>query len=455
MLKTKIMITYGPSIMKPNVLKAALRHSDIVRFNFSHGDKAQWRAGMKAVRIAAKELDKQIATLADLPGPKIRTGTMRMGLAVKRGDIVKFVPATSKSGPRGVPVDYPIYKDAKKGCTIDIGDGQLAFHVTGISGNVVIAKALSDGYIGSDKGVSLIGTHISASPPTKSDVELARFAKSSGFDFIAMSFVKSASNLKELRSKIGSINFIAKIEKKEALENIDSIVREADGILVARGDLAIEMNIIHMHELQKKIIDAAREARKPVIVATQLLASMVNSPVPTRAEANDIASAVTSSVDCLMLSDETTIGKYPEEAVKFLASIAKAAEAEPMQPLALDGRIKSINLGIAFATAILAERYSTDCIFIPTQTGTSAKMMAALRPKTRLISVAESPKVARSLSLYRGLEAMLIKRYDTMDQMLSRVRQIAKKEGMHRYIVISSAPNKPGSLDTLKYIDNG
>jgi pyruvate kinase len=454
-LKTKIMVTYGPGIADPKVLRGVLRHADIVRFNMSHGDRVQWLAGIKAVRSIAKALGREISIMADLPGPKIRTGRMDADLKVSKGDIVTFVPSRSKKSADCVPVDYPLHNDAKKGCTIDIGDGQLAFHVTAINGDSVVARALSDGVIGSDKGVSLIGAHISASPPTAADVELARFAKSSDFDFIAMSFVKSASNLRELRARTGKINLIAKIEKSEAVANIGSIVREADGVMVARGDLAIEMNIIHIPELQKRIVEAAREAQKPVIVATQLLASMVDSPVPTRAEASDIASAVASSVDCLMLSDETAAGRYPEEAVKFLVEIANAAESQPSQPVQLDSKIKSINLGIAFATASLAERYSTDCIFIPTQTGTSAKIMAALRPNTRLISVAVSQKVARSLSLYRGLESVHIKRYDTTDRMLAFIRQIAKREGMHRYIVISSSPNKPGSLDTMRYIERG
>ncbi len=455
MIKTKIIITYGPSIFDEKVLRRVLKHTDVVRFNMSHGDETQWLSGVKSIKGIAKELGKDIALLADLPGPKIRTGKMPAPLSVKKGRKIMFSYSKETEEDGVVPIDYPLHKDAKKGCVIDIGDGELAFHITAISGNYMQAVALSDGVIGIDKGVTLIGAHISASPPTDTDIRLAKFAKSNGFDFIAMSFVKSAANLKALREKVGKISLIAKIEKREAVEHIKEIVNEADGIMVARGDLAIEMNIIHIPQLQKKLIEAAREMQKPVIVATQLLGSMVNSPVPTRAEANDIASAVTSSVDCLMLSDETAAGKYPDNAVKFLADIIKVAEAEPSPSVQLDGKITNVNLGIAFATASLADRFKTDCIFIPTQTGTSAKIICGLRPNTRLISLAIRPDVGRSLAIYRGLEVMPIKRYNTVDDMFRKVSEVAKREHINRYIVISSAPDRPGGVDTLKYIERG
>ncbi len=454
MMKTKIIITFGPSVSEPSVLKRAVRHADIVRINFSHGDSAYWINAVAKVKKAAEELGKEVALLADLPGPKVRVGVLNAPVVVRRGATVVF---GQKKGGGDITVEYPLfYRDAKKGATVDIGDGDARFIIKEIRGRSVVCKAVEDGVVKSRKGISLLGLSMSATAPTKTDMRLAKFAHDRGFDFVGMSFVRSDRDIRTLKRANKGMRVIAKIEKREAVENIEGIAVEADGIMVARGDLAMDVRLEHIPEVQRKIINAARKARKPVIVATQLLASMVNNPTPTRAEVNDIANAVMDGVDCLMLSDETTVGKYPVDAVEFLVNTAKVAERIAV------GRynhrdypkITAVNMGIAFAAADLADEYKTDCIFVPTQTGATAKMLSELRPDTLVIALATSPSVRRSLSIYYGLMTWPIPHYRTMDEMVKNVNSIAKMHGIRSYIMVSGSPNKPGSTDTLKYVGN-
>ncbi|MDE1762065.1 MAG: pyruvate kinase [Candidatus Micrarchaeota archaeon] len=447
MIRTKIIVTYGPSISAPPVLRRVIKHADIIRINFSHGNKAEWIDAVKRIRQTSKEMGKDVALFADLPGPKVRVEGITAPIQLKRGDEVRF-------GKGGIRLSYgSFHKDARKGAVIEIGDGSARLHVKEIRGSTVISRALEEGVISNRKGVTLLGLSMDLRAPTETDLELAKFASMLGFDFVGISFVRSARDIRELRKASGNAWIIAKIEQREAVRNIDEIARAADAVMVARGDLAEQVSLEHIPDVQRTIIGAARDAGKPVIVATQLLTSMINNPMPTRAEVNDIASAVREGADCLMLSDETIIGKYPEAAVNFLARAARVAEVSMLtNPANRPQSVKRLSEGIALAAADLADNYRADCIFIPTKGGTTAKMVSRLRPKTETIALVMDGRVHKLLSVYYGIRCMPMSRYHSVDEMLALVAKIAKQNRIRKYIVVSGSPNKPGSTDTLKYI---
>jgi pyruvate kinase len=450
MIKTKIIVTYGPSISSMDTLKKVLKYADIVRINFSHEKKEDGAITAETIKRLAYGMQKDIAILADLPGPKVRISALDAPILVKKGEVIIFSSTPAKGA---IQVQHEnFHKDARVGAYIDIGDGDAKFRINGINGTKVVTRAVADGKMSSRKGISIIGADMSISAPTSADLDLARFVLKNDFDLIGMSFVKSGADIVKMRKACGEAPIVAKIERKVAVRNINEIAREADGVMVARGDLAMGVSLEHIPEAQKKIISAARSLGKPAILATQLLTSMINNLSPTRAEVNDIANGVAQGADCLMLSDETAVGKHPVEAVRFLSKAAKVAEGIPTVWNREYPKVTSINGGIAFAASNLADEYKTDCIFIPTQTGFTAKMISRLRPDTDLIALVPNEKVRKRLCLYYGVRSMVIERYGTIDRMFDEVKEIAKKNGIKRYIVVSGSPHIPGSTDTLKYI---
>ena len=452
MIKTKIIVTYGPSISKAGTLKRILKYADIVRINFSHEKKEEGAATAETIKRIASSMQKDIAILADLPGPKVRISKLDAPIMVKKGDIITFSSSAAKGT---IQVQHEnFHKDARVGAYVDIGDGDAKFRISEINGAKVVTKAVADGKMSSRKGISIIGADMSISAPTSADLDLARFVLKNDFDLIGMSFVKSGEDIIKMRKACGDAPIVAKIERKIAVRNIDGIAREADGVMVARGDLAMGVSLEHIPEAQKTIIGAARRLGKPAILATQLLTSMINNLSPTRAEVNDIANGVAQGADCLMLSDETAVGKHPVEAVRFLSRAAKVAEGIPTTLTKEYPKVTSINGGIAFAASNLADEFKTDCIFIPTQTGFTAKMISRLRPNTDLIALTMDEKVRKRLSLYYGVRSIVIGRYGTVDRMFEEVKEIAKRNGIKRYIVVSGSPHTPGSTDTLKYIES-
>ncbi|MCL4365094.1 MAG: pyruvate kinase [Candidatus Marsarchaeota archaeon] len=449
-MKTKIIATYGPALNKPSVLSRAIKHVDIFRLNLSHGSERSWLEYIENIRKAAKSAHKEVALLADLPGPKIRLGDIKSGsMELHRGDHLKLAYGTYTGN--AVPLEYDIHSYVKKGSVLSIGDGSIDLAVERVSGKSIFCRALGSGALLSRKGINIRKGNVTAVPPTAEDVKLARFAKRNDFDFIALSFVRSADNVRLMRRKAPGAFIISKIERAEAVREIDEISRESDAIMVARGDLAFDVKIEMVPIMQSRIIRSARRFSKPVIVATQMLASMVENPMPTRAEVNDIATAVTSGADCLMLSEETAIGRYPVDALRTLSVTARNAETVTLaQP---SFKITGISDSIAFAAAEIADNYRTDCIFAPTQTGNTAVKLSALRPRSEIIALSRSEKVRRMLNIYHGIHSEKINRYDTVDMMLREMKVLAARKGIRRYIVVSGSPNQAGGTNTLKYIE--
>ncbi len=448
-MKTKIIATYGPGIERRSVLSKLIKHVNIFRINFSHGSTQTWLSAMENIRKVSQSEGKEISLLADLPGPKIRLGAFDKGIEVRKGETVTFrygKPAIGK-----VPLDHDIYPYLTKGSSISIGDGYMSFSIKELRKGDIVCRASNSGTLLSRKGINIRNGNVTAAPPTTEDIKLARFAKKNDFDFIALSFVRSAANISPMRKAIGESFIVAKKERQDAGKNINENAAAADGIMVARGDLAFEIPVEMIPIAQARIIHSSMKHNKPVIVATQMLASMVNSPMPTRAEVNDIAGAVMSGVDCVMLSEETAVGNYPVEAVKTLAATAK--NAEEISGRNQSFKVSSISDSIAFAAAEIADNYRTECIFAPTQTGSTAMKLSALRPRSDIIALSRSSKIRRRLGIFYGVHSGEIKRYGSVDKMLRLVRQAAQERGIKKYIVVSGSPNHAGSTNTLQYIE--
>ncbi|MGC8629157.1 MAG: pyruvate kinase [Candidatus Micrarchaeia archaeon] len=448
MIKSKIIATYGPSLAEEAILKEVIKRADVIRINFAHTSAEDAKVIADKIKNLASMLGKEIGILGDLPGPKIRLGNIE-NILVKKGDLIKF---TGPEGPSdAIEIEYNnLAKDIKAGTVFSIGEGALKFKVKHVNRSIIVCKALSDGYLSSHKGVNFYNTEISESPPTKEDISFANFAVKSGFDFVAESFVKSPEDIEALRSNVGNFPIIAKIERKKAVKAIRNIAASADAVMVARGDLAFEVSIESIPIVQRKIIEAARQEGKPVIVATQALASMVDNEVPTRAEVNDIAAAITEGADAILLSDETAIGKYP---IKALETLRKSISfAERLGSYEAKAQIKSAMDYVAYAAADIANRYKLDCIFAPTKTGNTARRLSMLRPNTKIFALSKDEKVLRKLSIYKGINTLLLDQYMPEEKLFVYINKIAQKIKAKKYIVVYGS-TKAGSTDTLKYVE--
>lgn len=325
-MKTKIIATYGPSIDNKDILKDILKYVDVVRINMSHGEEDKWKRYAEWIRDAAESLGKKISIMADLPGPKIRIGKLAEEIGVENGQEVAFAYKDYAGGKNGaIPLEYDISAHVKVGSLVYIGESGPRLTIERLENGKIICRVLNGGVITSSKGIGVRGLSKIA-PPTEEDIKHAKFAIENSFDSFALSFVIGPQDIVRFKKSMGDVKVVAKIERGEAVADIDEICKEADMIMVARGDLAFDIGIEMIPIAQRKIIRAASKSHKPVIVATQILASMIDYPVPTRAEVNDIANAIWSGAEYLMLSDETTIGKYPLEAVKILSKVAQIVE---------------------------------------------------------------------------------------------------------------------------------
>ncbi len=456
-MKTKIIATYGPALDGKGVLEKALRFIDVIRINMSHGDAPQWLDAKERIERAADRLGREVAFMADLPGPKIRLGALEHDVTVKKGEQINFYYVGSKkpiNAPNPVPVEYDLAGYVKEGSLAFIGDGSPQLRVTGASDNAVTCVALEDGVLKSRKGLSIRDLKGGVSPPTDEDISLAEFAVKHGFDFIAESFVRKPEDVEKLRKESKFNSIIAKIETGDAVRSIDAIAREADALMVARGDLALDVGWTSFPAMQMEIIKSARKHGKPVIVATQLLASMVNSSKPTRSEPSDIAFAVYSGADALMLSDETAVGRYPVEALSVLSEAAVNFEI-------FQGHKKHYTLyespgtlaaEITAAASDISSRYNLSHIFVPTQSGGTAMMLSRHRPNAEIVALSPDPGIRKSLKLHWGVSSIEISPYRSTDQMIKRISTIAERMGVKNYAILSGTPLRKGSTDTLKIV---
>jgi len=440
MRKTKIVITIGPALMEGNLLWDALKIADAIRLNASHSDCESRTPVIRKLREILVELGRTVPIFLDLQGPKWRLGLLDAPINAPDGSKGIFYMADSKA-PKGAgwaaPVPHPeLFKGAKVGQTWLVDDGALVFEVEEINPTYVTVKTITGGLIKQRKGLMPIGLDVQIDPLTKKDLEDIEWGVKENVDLFAQSFVRQISDLQRLKEAIqaagGEQPIIAKIEHPKALDNLEEILDFAWGVMVARGDLGVELGVEKVPSLQKRIIQMARQALKPVITATQMLESMIEHPQPTRAEASDVANAIWDGTDAVMLSAESASGKYPLESISWLAKIAEDAEKHvPAQSYDLQNHLLPSVTGrtdvhVAVATCQTAMEIKAKYIVAFTEVGNVVRMISHFAGNTPIIGATTSPVVARRLGLIRNVRTLLIPRAEHMSELLSLVVPMIK-----------------------------
>ncbi|MBT3864395.1 pyruvate kinase [Candidatus Peregrinibacteria bacterium] len=463
---TKIVATLGPVSDNLSTIEDLVQAGlDIARLNFSHGSYLNFKEIATNVRKAAKRHDKNVALLQDLQGPKIRLGILpKEGVAVKKGEeivlstaINEYTPHEPKTIPR-FPVQYKqLHKDIKKGSKVFIDDGIIQVQVTKIQGKEIHCKTKTDGILFTNKGINAPGSTITANPITTKDKKDLKFGLSLGVEYVALSFVRSADDIKNLRKLIGKhkTKIIAKIERKEALDNLEEILEEADGLMIARGDLGVEIKPELVPVVQKSIIKAATLKGKPVITATQVLNSMVISPRPTRAEISDAANAVYDKTDAIMLSNETAVGRFPYKAVQILSKTISAAENEIKKHAELyEGENTELNAACLSAAELAIDTKATKIVTYTEDGYTSCHTMKH-RIFTPSITISPDQKILRELALVWGVNQVVQKKFSKseiskgLDNSISKFllqKKLVKKG--EKIVIVFNAKNK-GSVSSL------
>ncbi len=420
--RTKIIATLGPASSKPEQIKNLIDAGvNIFRQNFSHGDHSYHKETYAQIRKIAKELNKTVGILADLCGPKIRTGKFEDDKVELKNNQSIIVTTRDVIGTQNlIPSQYKeLARDVNAGDRILLADGTLEFKVDKINDTEIECTVIYGGILGNHKGINLPGVQVSAPSLTEKDMADAKLALDLGVDFLALSFVRSASDIKDLK-KIVNVNssnakIIAKIEKPEALENADEILDAADGIMVARGDLGVELNPEQVPVAQHQLIDLAREKFKPVIVATQMLESMIENARPTRAEVTDVAYAVTLGTDAIMLSGETAVGAFPIDAVQMMDRIARQTESYLWAHNTYGSTVKSrsnqkaipIWDAVANSMSQLAHDLRVRAVVVISKSGMSAATMSSARPAAPVIAITKNMDICQKILMHWGIIPVL------------------------------------------------
>lgn len=466
--RTKIVCTLGPSSNTREDIERLYRAGmNVVRINFSHGSHEGHKKTIGFVRDVAKKHKYSIPVLMDLQGPKIRVGLMKDGAQqITEGDIVEITSEDVVGSSKLIPIDYPnLVEDASEGNQILIDDGLLELKVLKKGTSSLKAKVVVGGTLKSRKGVNLPDVKISMSSLTEKDIEDLEFGLSVGVDFVAMSFVRSAKDVQDVISRVraagSNASIIAKIEKPEAVEVIDEIIEETDGIMVARGDLGIEIPSEKVPMVQKLIIDRCRAAGKPVITATQMLDSMINNPRATRAESSDVANAVMDGTDAVMLSGETAAGKYPVEAVRAMDKIIRSVEENSdrlyysLNYRKPEWKEKQIVESIAYSCVTIAENVEAKAISTLTHSGNTARRIAKFRPRVPIVAFTESKIVRRQLNLVWGVESVRLEELFDTDSSVKMMEKYLENNGLveknDRVIIATGMPlAKRGRTNMVK-----
>jgi pyruvate kinase len=427
--RTKIIATIGPASSSPAIIARLIRAGmDAARLNFSHGDWNDHTKRIRNIRQEAEKAGKQIAIILDLQGPKLRVGVVQHdAVTLRRGDTVTVTTRKVMGTDKMFSITYArLAKDLKIGNRVLLDDGALELKVQEKSVAGIRCKVIRGGILRSHKGVNLPGTIISLPSLSRKDKADLRFGIAHDVDYVALSFVRTAKDIgftrRFLKAHGADIPIIAKIEKPQAIHNLDKIIRASDGVMVARGDLGVEMSPEQVPLLQKMIIEACNQAEKPVITATQMLENMIENPQPTRAEASDVANAILDGTDCVMLSGETAMGKYPVQAVEVMARIAEQAEAS-VAPRSPNTDLSGPDESVAHAACRAAEEQHARAIVTFTQSGSTALLVSKHRPRMRIIAPTPFDQVARKMSLYWGVTPILLKSKRTTDDMIASVER--------------------------------
>lgn len=442
MRRTKIICTIGPATQSAETLgNLAKAGMNVARLNFSHGTKEEHAQRIRDIRQVEKDLGMPIAILQDLPGPKIRTGDMVETVDLAPGQRFVFTLRDVPGDMHEVTLPYPeLVAQARPDQLIFVADGQLEFKVESVTPTDIITRVVVGGPISGHKGVNMPGAKMSLPSVTESDIVDLQFGIANDVDWVAASFIRCASDLEPVKQVIhGSgkrVLLIAKIEKSEAVEDIDAIIEMADGIMVARGDLGVEMPLEQVPVVQKEIIRKCNDAGKPVITATQMLESMTNNRRPTRAEVTDVANAIFDGTDAVMLSGETAVGLFPIDTVTMMSKIACAAESALDYKTLLQERsataTKTVTEAIAMATVDIAQDLGAAAIVTPTSSGATARAVSKFRPKAPIIAAAMFPNTYRQLALSWGVYPVLVVPSRNTDDMIDQAVEAATHAGVVR-----------------------
>ena len=438
MRRTKIIATIGPASGSPDVLHGLLASGvDVVRLNFSHATHASHAETYRLVRQAASDLGHQIGVMQDLSGPKIRTGPVAGGrsLPLVEGAELRIAAGDDPGRPGRVYTPFePLIASARPGDRLLLDDGRIELRVVGREGNELVTAVVAGGSLAGNKGINAPGVQLPASALTEKDERDLRFGLELGVDFAALSFVQTADDLLKARQVCESagrhIPLIAKIERPAALANLDAIMASADGVMVARGDLGLEMPLERVPRAQKEIIRVARTSGRPAIVATQVLESMRTEPRPTRAEVSDAANAVDEGADAIMLAGETAVGAFPARAVQMLDRVIREAEMSPATNRvvpAVDPTGSRHGRALCEAAVTLAAAGQADAIVAVTHEGKTAKLLSALRPPAPVFAATNDATVAATLSLFWGITPIVTSLHDSeqLEQYLVERRLVA------------------------------
>ena len=429
MRRTKMVCTMGPNENDYGVMKAMAEIMDVARFNFSHGDHEEHLERLELLRKVRKEVGRPIAALLDTKGPEIRTGLLEGGQKISLEEGAKIILTTEEVvGTKDkIFINYDkLHEDVKPGNVILIDDGLIGLEVEAVKGVEIHCKVTNGGELGERKGVNVPGVPIQLPSITEKDVEDIKFGLAEDFDFVAASFIRSADAVRQIRSLINEagsqMKIISKIESQEALDNIDAIIEASDGIMLARGDLGVEIEAKRIPQLQKEIIQKCNYHGKLVITATQMLDSMIRNPRPTRAEVTDVANAVYNGTDAVMLSGESANGKYPIEAAKTMASIVEYTEQfldyKQFKTRMVEKTVyESIGNAMCAASVTTASELKAAAIVASTLSGVTASMISKYRPITPIYALSPSQVVTRQMMLFWGVTPIWARRAETTDEL--------------------------------------
>ena len=461
--KTKIIATLGPSCHTEEAILALINSGmDVARINLSHGNRESHADYINKVKAARQKADKWTAILLDTRGPEIRVGELGDGKLLEENEIVVF--SGDPTDREATPVNYPgIAEDVKAYDFILLDDGKMRLQVEKIENNRIYTRVIVGGLLHSQKRVSLPDVDVNLPSLTKQDREDIVFGVEQGVDFIAASFVRKYEDVQAVRGVIddagGDQWVIAKIENRQGVDNLDEILISADGMMVARGDLGVEMPAEEVPIIQKRIIKEANKLGKPVITATQMLESMISLPTPTRAEASDVSNAIFDGTDAVMLSGETAVGKYPQEAVRFLARNARTSEAaldyDAILAEGLRHRRPVVTDSISYASCATAADLSADAIITATSSGATSRRVAKYRPQPPILAISPVDSSLRKLQLVRGVIPLACNKSKSMDEQIRKVVRTALKAEMIRdgdlVVITAGFPlHTSGSTNMLK-----
>ena len=443
MKKTKIICTMGPNTNDRGIMEELAKNGmDVARFNFSHGDYNEHLGRLELLKDVRKDLDIPIAALLDTKGPEIRTGVLKDGkkVALKEGQTFTLTTREVVGDETTCYINYNgLNEDVTAGNRILIDDGLIELVVQEVKETDIICTVVNGGELGERKGVNVPNVKIKLPALTEKDKADIHFGIRQGFDFIAASFVRTADCIHEINEMLdaegSSMKVIAKIENAEGIENLDAIIDAADGIMVARGDMGVEIPAQQVPHIQKEIIRKCNEACKIVITATQMLDSMIRNPRPTRAEVTDVANAIYDGTDAVMLSGETAMGKYPVEALKMMVSIAEDTESHLdynayRQRKVSEENMKNISNAVCFASVSTSHDLGADHIIAPTITGFTSMLLSKWRPAARIIGMSPSTSSVRQMQLQWGVTPVWSRRADSTDELIESSIEELKTKGI-------------------------